>query len=245
MRALVTEGDQAWYDAATAAGVPMTGSPECVALFRKAFTHRSAAPRTSPAECNERLEFLGDAVISAAVSKYIFLRFPGESEGFLTDMRSKLVRGKALADLARATGLSSALIRHRQPGQGQGDGASSASESTAFDPAHEDLFEAVVGAVSLDSGHDSAASWTIAAVERHVDLSELVRDIVSSRAALQREMRSMGMSDLDVEVTSQPGGTFKAVARCDLAVAGVGEGRTGKQASESACAAARQYLGLA
>lgn len=238
---MVSESDQAWYDAAVKAGVPMTGAPECLALFRKAFTHRSAAPRAAPAECNERLEFLGDAVISAAVSKYLFLRFPGESEGFLTDMRSKLVRGKALADLARATGLCPALMRLRQ----QGDGARSASEAAAFDPAHEDLFEAVVGAISLDSGHDSAAAWTISVVERHVDMSEIVRDIVSSRAALQREMRSVGMSDLDVEITSQPGGTFKAVARCDLAVAGVGEGRTGKQASESACAAARIYLGLA
>ena len=247
----VTEEDQGWFDASRAAAVPVSGR-DALALFRRAFTHRSAAhaPPTSPGAqrnppradqrplaCNERLEFLGDAVISAAVARYLFDRFPEENEGFLTDMRSKLVRGSALADLAVRTGLARGLVR--------GPGGPSGEQPRDFDPAHEDLFEAVAGAISIDSGFDSAAEWVTAAIERHVDVSDLVRKVVSSRDALQREARALGISDFDVEVTGQPGGAFKAVARCDSAVAGVGEGPTAKKAAELACAAARTYLGLA
>lgn len=231
---MVTEADQAWYDAALAAGVPLSGR-DSAAVFRAAFTHRSAASGDQGG-CNERLEFLGDSVISAAVARYLYDRFPGEREGFLTDMRSKLVRGSSLALLANRLGLVPGMARREEAGQPGREG---------FDPAHEDLFEAVAGAVSIDSGFDAASAWVVSSIERHVDVSELVRGVVSSRSALEREARSLGMPGVDVATSSLPGGAFKAVARCGGRVAGVGEGRTPKSAAETACAAARLYLGLA
>jgi ribonuclease-3 len=261
-RILVPQEDQTWFDAAAQARVPLAGKGS-IALFRKAFTHRSAAADGVPTECNERLEFLGDSVISAAVSEYIYTRFPDQNEGFLSDMRSKLVRGKTLAMLAEKTGLSRGLYRNSGGCSGGGStgcsgggstgcsGGGSAgcsggctSSSSEFDPAHEDLFESVAGAVFLDSGYHAAAAWILGAVEAHVDVSREVQGVVSSRSALQREIGSMGISKLDVEVTKLPGGSFKSVARCDGSVVGVGEASAPKLATERACRAARGYLGV-
>jgi ribonuclease-3 len=241
----VAEEDRAWFEAAVGASVPVAGIGS-VALFRKAFTHRSAAAEGEPNECNERLEFLGDSVISAVVSEYIYTRFPDQNEGFLTDMRSKLVRGKTLAMLAEKTGLTRGLTRKTAVDGGdaartRGDRREreSSCASDEFDPAHEDLFESVVGAMFLDSGYYAASAWVLAVVEEHVDVSREVHGVVSSRNALQREIRSLGISKMDVEVTRLPGGTFKSVARCDGAVVGVGEAGAPKLATERACKAAR------
>ncbi len=286
----MSDEDQAWFEAAAQASVPLTGLGS-VPLFRKAFTHRSAAADGEPNECNERLEFLGDSVISAVVSEYIYTRFPDQNEGFLTDMRSKLVRGKTLAMLAVKTGLSRGLTRrpvrdgdsgepgredraddgahagrarvgHRAQkrraeasgsgaedsglgaGAGLGPGAGLGAGAGEFDPAHEDLFESVVGAMFLDSGYYAASEWVLAVVEKHVDVSSEVHGVVSSRSALQREICSLGISKMDVEVARLPGGSFKSVARCDGAVVGVGEAPAPKLATERACQAAREYLGL-
>ena len=261
----MSDEDQAWFEAAAQASVPLTGLGS-VPLFRKAFTHRSAAADGEPNECNERLEFLGDSVISAVVSEYIYTRFPDQNEGFLTDMRSKLVRGKTLAMLAVKTGLSRGLTRRALPegetrerrSEDRGEcaprevrGARRLQKGTAeapvageFDPAHEDLFESVVGAMFLDSGYYAAAAWVLAVVEKHVDVSSEVHGVVSSRSALQREVCSLGISKMDVEVSRLPGGSFKSVARCDGAVVGVGEAPAPKLATERACQAAREYLGL-
>jgi ribonuclease-3 len=262
----VPDEDRSWFEAAAEASVPLAGIGS-VSLFRKAFTHRSAAAAGEPNECNERLEFLGDSVISAVVSEYIYTRFPDQNEGFLTDMRSKLVRGKTLAMLAEKTGLAKGLTRKscageaceaggaceageaggehpaRRPPRDRG-GRGDAQSADEFDPAHEDLFESVVGAMFLDSGYYAASAWVLGVVERHVDVSREVRGVVSSRTALQREIRSLGISNMEVEVTRLPGGTFKSVARCDGAVVGVGEAGTPKLATERACRSARGYLGI-
>ena len=229
----VSEDDQDWFYSAARAGVPLSGA-RAAPLYRLAFTHRSAAPPGDSGACNERLEFLGDSIISAALTTYLYKRFPGEKEGFLSDMRAKLVMGRTLAELANKTGLVEGLRRSE----------SSTRCSSGFDPAHEDLFEAVAGAVSLDAGFDAAADWVTSCVERHIDVSELVAGAVSNRAALQREARSLGVRGLEVQVSGQAGGLFKAVVRSDAGVAGVGEGNSSKKAAETACEAARAYLGL-
>jgi ribonuclease-3 len=235
------ESDRTWHDAALAAGVPVEGE-NAADVFRLAFTHRSAAPKCDRNACNERLEFLGDAVISAAVSRYLFDRFPDQSEGFLSDMRSKLVRGKTLATIAERLGLDAALTISPEARR---DRVIGDTKGGVHDPAAEDLFEAVVGAVSICSGPQAASRWVIGAIERVVDVSDLVKGVVSSRSALQREARTAGIADLSVRVKSIPGGAFRAVTTADGAVVGVGDGPNSKVASEMACAAARTYLGLA
>jgi ribonuclease-3 len=113
-----------------------------VALLDRALTHRSAG-----AEHNERLEFLGDAVLQTAISSLLFVRFAGSDEGDLTRVRAHLVREDSLARVALALGLPEAL--HLSEGEARGGGARRPSILA-------DALEAVIGAVFLDGGYASA-----------------------------------------------------------------------------------------
>jgi ribonuclease-3 len=113
-------------------------------LLQRALTHRSHSSTH-----NERLEFLGDAVLNLAVSHLLFLQDPKASEGELSRMRSQLVREESLHAIAVQTGFP-ALLRLSE-GEAKGGGAQRASILA-------DALEAVVGAVHLDAGYDAAAA---------------------------------------------------------------------------------------
>lgn len=115
--------------------------PRRTELYRMAFTHRSlSATRQGHKVNNERLEYLGDAVLGAVVAEFLFRKYPVRGEGFLTEMRSKIVSRKSLGQLARKMGMLE-LIEH-QPGT---DGA--------FKSMGGDAFEALIGAMYLDKGY--------------------------------------------------------------------------------------------
>jgi ribonuclease-3 len=112
------------------------------ALFERALTHRSHG-----ADHNERLEFLGDAVLNLAVSRLLFDRFSGSDEGDLTRVRAHLVREDSLHRVALALGLPEAL--RLSEGEARGGGASRPSILA-------DAVEALIGAVSIDGGFEAA-----------------------------------------------------------------------------------------
>lgn len=113
-----------------------------------ALTHSSwANEQGEPDEHNERLEFLGDAVLELIVSREAFSRFPQAREGQLTKIRSRLVKERSLADLARDLGLDR-YVRLGRGEEGQG--------GRGRDSLLADAFEAVMGAVFLDGGFEAA-----------------------------------------------------------------------------------------
>ena len=112
------------------------------ALFERALTHRSFG-----ADHNERLEFLGDAVLNLAVSRLLFDRFSGSDEGDLTRVRAHLVREDSLHRVALALGLPQAL--RLSEGEARGGGAARPSILA-------DAVEALIGAVSIDGGFEAA-----------------------------------------------------------------------------------------
>jgi len=112
------------------------------ALLEQALTHRSYG---SPH--NERLEFLGDGVLDCAVAEELCLRFPDMSEGELSRLRASLVRGAALAEVARGIGLSEFLRL------GEGEIASGGAERASI---LADALEAIFGAAFLDGGYAAA-----------------------------------------------------------------------------------------
>lgn len=161
---------------------PGTGVGD-VNLYRKAMTHRSYCTRKNenfvegnilcPPGCiplqeesNERLEFLGDAVLNLVVGAYLFERFPDDNEGFLTRMRTKLVNGGMLARLCSLSGLSQWFIISRQI-----DDSGGRSNKKVM----EDVFEAFLGALYLDHGFQAAQAWIINFIEAHVDFTELIK----------------------------------------------------------------------
>lgn len=119
----------------------------------------------------ERMEFLGDAILSVVVTRYLYDRFPCSREGFLTKLRSKIVNASMLKQIAEALGLH-AHVRDRRGGGG------------ARFVATDDILEALIAAISIDRGLDIAQSWFLAVLEHHVDLAALVSRHESSRQHL-------------------------------------------------------------
>ena len=119
--------------------------PENLNLYKTALSHRSI--REGADENNERLEFLGDAVLSSLVGHYLFMRYPYKDEGFLTEMRSKMVNRNQLNDIALKMGLKKITFYNKFD--------SSLKISQIFG----NTLEAVVGAVYLDKGYKKTQKW--------------------------------------------------------------------------------------
>ena len=116
-------------------------------------------------ESNERLEFLGDSVLSIAVASYLYERYPDENEGFLTRMRTKLVNGKMLARLCKIIGLEKYILISKQIEDNDGRGISNILE---------DAFEAFLAAIYQDFNYETAKTWIVSVIENNLDFSELV-----------------------------------------------------------------------
>ncbi|HEY1113342.1 MAG TPA: ribonuclease III [Chitinophagaceae bacterium] len=120
-------------------------TPGNVSLYRTALTHRSIKDTTD--ENNERLEYLGDAVLSALIADYLFKRYPYKEEGFLTEMRSKMVNRQQLNDIAIKMGLKKVTVFNKSD--------ASLKTSQIFG----NTLEALVGAIYLDKGYKKTARW--------------------------------------------------------------------------------------
>lgn len=125
-------------------------TPGNLSLYRTALSHRSV--REGADENNERLEFLGDAVLSSIVADYLFMKYPYKGEGFLTEMRSKMVNRQQLNDIGIKMGLKKITIYNKFD--------SSLKISQIFG----NTLEALIGAVYLDRGYHKTQSW----VEKYI-----------------------------------------------------------------------------
>jgi len=132
--------------------------PDNVSLYKTALTHRSVREGTD--ENNERLEYLGDAVLSALIADYLFKRYPYKEEGFLTEMRSKMVNRQQLNDIAVRMGLKKITLYNKMDG--------SLKVSQIFG----NTLEALVGAIYLDHGYKKAARW----VQEYIILPHMFMD---------------------------------------------------------------------
>jgi ribonuclease III len=121
-------------------------------LLVEAFTHRSYLNehRDYVGNHNERLEFLGDAVLELAVTDFLFKKFPDKSEGELTNYRAALVNTVSLAESAQKIGINDYLLLSKGEARDMG---------RARDVILADTFEAIIGALYLDGGYASAESF--------------------------------------------------------------------------------------
>ena len=121
--------------------------PGKVSLYQTALSHRSV--KESAEENNERLEYLGDAVLSAIIADYLFKRYPYKGEGFLTEMRSKMVNRQKLNDVALKMGLKRLTFYNKF------DNALKASQIFG------NTLEALVGAIYIDKGYKTTHLWVL------------------------------------------------------------------------------------
>lgn len=137
--------------------------PQKLAFYDIAFTHRSASRTDSQGKVvnNERLEYLGDAILGAVIADFLYNRFPQEDEGFLTKMRSKLVNRAILTSLTFEMGLNGFVY-------------SNTNNSIEKSHIYGDALEALIGAIYLDKGYFAAKFFiTKRILSRYVDIKEL------------------------------------------------------------------------
>ncbi|GLB53098.1 ribonuclease 3 [Neptunitalea chrysea] len=158
--------------------------PKDYEIYRIAFTHRSTNLKDEKGNAvnYERLEFLGDAMLSAVISKYLFEKVPSGDEGYLTKMRSKIVSREHLNELGKELHLLDYVI-------------SSISKESFGDNVHGNLFEALVGAIYLDKGYNSCERFIDKRVIKpHVDIERLEGKVISYKSLLiewcQKEKKS-------------------------------------------------------
>ncbi len=163
------------YDRATALSLwRLLGfKPKNLSYYILALTPKSVIPHPCLKGSdinNERLEFLGDAILDAAISELLFKRFPSADEGFLTQMRTKIVNGKKLTELAKKIHLDSLIV--------------SKSKKNITERIYEDAFEAIIGAIYLDRGFKYVKQFVLQKIMvEHIDLNKLrfVNDNFKSR----------------------------------------------------------------
>lgn len=148
--------------------------PRNIALYQLAFTHKSVADEKIGKYrlSNERLEYLGDAVLEIVVADFLFRKFPTEQEGFLTEMRSRIVSRASLNKLSQKLGFED-YIKHA-PDSGGG-----------FRSIGGNAFEALMGAIYLDRGFQFAKDTIInRIIKMHIDLEQLQQTDVNFKSKL-------------------------------------------------------------
>jgi len=138
-------------------------APDNLSLYKTALTHRSLSESVD--ENNERLEYLGDAVLSALIADYLFKRYPYQGEGFLTEMRSKMVNRQQLNEVAVKMGLKKIARYNKLDG--------SLRTSHIFGNA----LEALVGAIYIDYGYKRTTRWVL----NYVIMPHMFMDELESR----------------------------------------------------------------
>jgi ribonuclease-3 len=209
-------------------------------LLAEALTHPSLAYETQkPHFDNQRLEFLGDAVIQIVVTEELFRRFAGFSEGRLTKLRSRLVSRPALQAYALSFGLGGYLLMGR--GEEANGGRQRASTLS-------DAFEALVGAIYLDAGMEAARKFLLERAGDMFQLLELMPEEQNPKGELQEILQGLSNIGPRYRILSQEGPdhakTFIACVEWQGRMLGQGAGSSKKEAEAIAAAdalAARKW----
>ncbi len=164
--------------------------PGNIHLYKLAFKHRSVAELVNGTRVNnERLEYLGDAVLGSIIADFLFKKFPLKDEGFLTEMRSKIVRRTRLNKLASKLGLDK-LIQ------------SNADTKVMSHSIKGDAFEAFIGALYLDKGYSFTMKIIVERILNiHFDIDELENEESNFKSRLiewtQKEKKSISFNVID------------------------------------------------
>jgi len=148
--------------------------PKNLSLFHEAITHKSIAYSNNHDSdfSNERLEFLGDAILDAVIAEFLFQRFPDQDEGYLTKVKSKVVSRKTLSEIGEELELRSILRYHK-------------GRSINLNSLEGNAFEAIIGAIYLDAGYDVAKKTLNHFIFRnYVDLNKILEEEIDFKSKL-------------------------------------------------------------
>jgi ribonuclease-3 len=204
------------------------------ALLRLALTHPSVAHEQGlPLQTNQRLEFLGDAVLQLALTRELYEKFPGFGEGPLTKARAKLVNRRSLAERARQLGLGRRLILSR------GEEISGGRERPS---ALADTFEALLGAIFLDGGFEAAREFILRQFFSAFGELSVIPILENPKGELQELLQAFSSEAPRYHVVAATGPDHDRVFECTVHHAGKelarGQGKSKKAAESEAALAA-------
>lgn len=197
-------------------------------LIYTALTHPSYAQQKGISDNNQRLEFLGDAVLNFIVAEYLYKNYPQKGEGELTKIRAKVVCEKALLNVAKTINLGDYLLL------GKGEEMSGGRKRKSI---LADTVEAVIGAVYLDQGYDSARDFVLKHLE-DIITKTASGDYYDYKSKLQEIVQARNKENVTYNILKESG-----PAHCKNFTAGVfykeqllatGEGKSKKEAEQNA-----------
>jgi len=195
-------------------------------LLQQALTHRSAGSRN-----NERLEFLGDAILGGVIAAELYRRYPGAKEGELSRLRANLVRRESLAEIAQTLDLGSCLTL------GTGERKSGGHRR---DSILSDTVEALLGAIFLDSGFTVCQSCILRLFSARLDSLSDVASLKDAKTRLQEYLQSRHQPLPEYAVKAVSGEAHAQFFRVECVVDGIGlppgkgQGSSRRQAEQDA-----------
>ncbi len=203
-------------------------------LLKQALTHRSWVNENSENNgTNERLEFLGDAILEFIVSKEIYARFPKEEEGYLTALRANLVNTKNLGSVATSLKIGEMILLSK----GEEDGGGRLNSSLLAD-----TVEAIIGALFLDQGIEASEKFINENILIDVDKKASL-PLKDPKSLLQEKVQAKGYSAPKYQVISEMGPDHNKEFTVEVIVNGKPEAKgTGKSKSEAEQDAASSAL---
>ncbi len=207
--------------------------PKDLKYFFKAITHKSF--RNQEIEfSNERLEFLGDAVLDSVVADYLFVKFEDEDEGYLTRIKSKIVNRKTLSDIGEAMNIRD-ILRYNQ------------ARSINLNTLEGNAFEAILGAIYLDGGYDSVKKSVQNYVFRnYVNINRLLEEEIDFKSKLfiwcQKKKLQLTF-DVLKEVNTGSGWVYEVEVEINGKRYGRGKGSAKKLAEQESAKETLELLG--
>lgn len=218
----------------------VTGLPvNRLELYELALRHASLVrhKKNRHLKSNERLEFLGDAVLGLAAAEYVYGRFPDKNEGFLTRLRAKLVNKRALADYAETISMQH-LLEMSDDMDRQGGRLNPSMLANAF--------EALLGALYLDHGFVPARQFVVATIARTVNLGEVAERRENYKSLLLEHAQARRWAQPTYRVLSEQGPGHQREFLVEVFIGeesyGTGQGRSKKTAEQRAAKSALKYL---
>ncbi len=201
--------------------------PSNLRIYQIAFTHKSATRFSNKSKNfnNERLEFLGDAILAAIIAEFLFSYFPYKKEGFLTKMRARIVSRDQLNEIALNMGLQYHIV--------------SQSQISGTKNIYGNALEALIGAIYLDKGFASTKKFIIQRlINDNIDLNELAQSDSDYKSQViewaQKNKIDINFNDEEVESTEHNNLYFTSEIIINNNVVGKGKGSSKKEAQQNA-----------
>lgn len=199
--------------------------PKEIKYFHEAITHKSYSNLVENEASNERLEFLGDAVLDAVVAELLFLKFPDEDEGFLTKIKSKVVSRKTLSEIGEEINLREIIKYHK-------------GRTINLSSLEGNAFEAMMGAIYLDGGFEAVRKCINHTILRnYADLNKILEEEIDfkSKLFIWSQRKHLNLNFVVLEEGSIDGNwRYEIIVQINDTLYGKGIGSSKKQAEQVA-----------